>query len=385
MSSSKQNKRSPLKVLAVAASGLLALAGMASFWWASTLPRAQTGDESHAVRVTIRDNVCDPNDITVPAGRTTFVITNASSRALEWEILDGVMVVEERENIAPGISQTLRVKLSPGQFQITCGLLSNPRGTLTVTPSAASDAEAAKPSLVAYVGPLAEYRVTLLTQAAALQKALQAAAVAEQAGDHDQARQAYIQAHQAYARMEPVADLFADLDARLNVRSEYLQQRENDAAFVGLYRLQHALYGNDALDHARPIIEALQVDASALRERLRTLSIEPAKMASGAARVMQRMGDRFTQDAKSLPPELHADIMLAQGEGAERIAQLLAPLVGKSDPALQQQIDQRFAAWHACLEAYRQEPDEASAARLSQTVQSVEETLAQINDKLGLE
>lgn len=385
MSSSKQNKRSPLKVLAVAASGLLALAGMASFWWASTLPRAQMGEESHAVRVTIRDNVCDPNDITVPAGRTTFVITNASSRALEWEILDGVMVVEERENIAPGISQTLRVKLSPGRFQITCGLLSNPRGTLTVTPSAASDAEAAKPSLVAYVGPLAEYRVTLLTQAAALQKALQAAAVAEQAGDHDQARQAYIQAHQAYARMEPVADLFADLDARLNVRSEYLQQRENDAAFVGLYRLQHALYGNDALDQARPIIEALQVDASALRERLRTLSIEPAKMASGAARVMQRMGDRFTQDAKSLPPELHADIMLAQGEGAERIAQLLAPLVGKSDPALQQQIDQRFAAWHACLEAYRQEPDEASAARLSQAVQSVEETLAQINDKLGLE
>ncbi|MVW80878.1 iron uptake system protein EfeO [Bordetella sp. 02P26C-1] len=385
MSSSKQNKRSPLKVLAVAASGLLALAGMASFWWASTLPRAQTGDESHAVRVTIRDNVCDPNDITVPAGRTIFVITNASSRALEWEILDGVMVVEERENIAPGISQTLRVKLSPGQFQITCGLLSNPRGTLTVTPSAASDAEAAKPSLVAYVGPLAEYRVTLLTQAAALQKALQAAAVAVQAGDRDQARQAYIRAHQAYARMEPVADLFADLDARLNVRSEYLQQRENDAAFVGLYRLQHTLYGNDAFDQARPVIEALQVDAGALRERLRTLSIEPAKMASGAARVMQRMGDRFTQDAKSLPPELHADIMLAQGEGAERIAQLLAPLVGKSDPALQQQIDQRFAAWHACLDAYRQEPDEASAARLSQAVQSVEETLAQINDKLGLE
>ncbi len=52
--------------------------------------------------VTIQGNACDPNEITVPAGRTTFTIVNKSNRALEWEILDGVMVVEERENIAPG-------------------------------------------------------------------------------------------------------------------------------------------------------------------------------------------------------------------------------------------------------------------------------------------
>ena len=30
------------------------------------------------------------------------------------------MVVDERENIAPGFSQTLTVKLQPGEFDITC-------------------------------------------------------------------------------------------------------------------------------------------------------------------------------------------------------------------------------------------------------------------------
>jgi iron uptake system component EfeO len=73
------------------------------------------------VTVTIHPNACEPNEITVPAGRTTFTIVNQSNRALEWEILDGVMVVEERENIAPGFSQTMTVKLQPGEFAITCG------------------------------------------------------------------------------------------------------------------------------------------------------------------------------------------------------------------------------------------------------------------------
>ena len=219
--------------VAILASLLLAVGGLAAFWWASTIKRPAADPGANAIRVTIHDDVCDPNDITVPAGRTTFVIANASRRILEWEILDGVMVVEERENIAPGFSQTINARLQPGKYEITCGLLSNPRGTLTVTPSAESDAEAARPSLVAYIGPLAEYRVTLLTQAATLQKALQALDAAIKAGNLEQARDAYLQAHQAYARMEPISDLISDLDARLNVRPEYLEKREDDSAFVG--------------------------------------------------------------------------------------------------------------------------------------------------------
>jgi iron uptake system component EfeO len=50
--------------------------------------------------VTIHGHACEPN-----ADRTgrprQFRIINRSDRAVEWEILDGVLVIEERENIAP--------------------------------------------------------------------------------------------------------------------------------------------------------------------------------------------------------------------------------------------------------------------------------------------
>ena len=69
-------------------------------------------------------------------GKTVFKIKNASKRAIEWEILQGYMVVEERENIIPGFVQNLTATLTPGDYGMTCGLLSNPKGTLKVTADA---------------------------------------------------------------------------------------------------------------------------------------------------------------------------------------------------------------------------------------------------------
>lgn len=385
MSSAPQKKRSFPIWIAVLVSALLAVAGLGAFWWASTVKRPEAGADANAVKVTIRDSVCEPNDITVPAGRTTFVITNASKRILEWEILDGVMVVEERENIAPGFSQTMKVKLQPGKFEITCGLLSNPRGTLTVTPSAASDAEAANPSLVAYIGPLAEYRVTLLTQASMLQKALKALDAAIKAGNLDQARKAYLQAHQAYAKMEPMSDLFSDLDARLNVRAEYLEQREKDSAFVGLFRLERELYQANKLDQAQAIVDGLTADAATLRERLRTLEIAPDRLAIGASRLMQRSADRFATDAQSLPADVAVNYLQGSIAGAQGIAQLLAPLVSKADPALQEQIDSAFAATQTQLSAYQQKQDDSSRQALIEALRHTATVLGSINAKLGLD
>lgn len=370
---------------AVSACAVLAAAGLATFWWASTIKRAPTAQEAHAITVTIRDDRCEPNDMAVPAGRTTFIIHNASQRVLEWEILDGVMVVEERENIAPGFSQTLTAKLRPGRFDITCGLLSNPRGTLTVTRSAATDAEAARPSLIAYVGPLAEYRVTLLTQARALQKSLAALDDAITTGDMTLARAAYLQAHLAYARIEPMSDLFADLNAKLNVRPEYLEQREHDPTFVGLYRMEHALYRETSLDQGQPLVGGLQSDAEALRDRLRTLRIEPAQLAAGAARLMQRSADGFATDTQSLPPAVLANTLQGRLDGVTQIARLLTPLLTDAHAAVQVRIDEAMSVAYARLDAYRRTPDDRAQQALVVALIDGAGALSQVNAQLGLE
>lgn len=88
--------------------------------------------DNQPVDLTITDKGCEPNALKVPPGKTMFKIKNASKRAIEWEILQGYMVVEERENIIPGFVQNLTATLKPGDYGMTCGLLSNPKGSLKV-------------------------------------------------------------------------------------------------------------------------------------------------------------------------------------------------------------------------------------------------------------
>ncbi|MCW6507997.1 cupredoxin domain-containing protein [Lichenifustis flavocetrariae] len=105
--------------------GIAAITSMAA-----TAARA---DDPPSVNVTITAKGCEPANLTVGAGKTVFLIKNDSSRAIEWEILQGYMVVEERENIIPGFVQKLTATLDAGEYGMTCGLLSNPKGTLKVT------------------------------------------------------------------------------------------------------------------------------------------------------------------------------------------------------------------------------------------------------------
>lgn len=383
--------------VAVAGSALLVAAGLAAFWYASGVARkAPPKAADNAVTVTIQGNVCQPNEITVPAGRTTFTIVNQSSRALEWEILDGVMVVEERENIAPGFSQTMTVKLQPGEFDITCGLLSNPRGKLRVTPSAASDAEAARPSLVNYVGALAEYRVFLALEAGSLQDATQALADAIQAGDLKQAQALYAPAHQAYKRIEPMAELFADLDTRLNARADYFEKREADPAFTGFHRIEYGLFGPDAakgdVKALAPVATQLVADVGTLKERLRALNVPPERLASSGAKLLRRVADNLPAGGEDHYG--HGELVNLQGtfDGTKKIADLLSPLLAKASPELQKGVDQRFADFAAALDPYREGEgfktvvlDEAQRKALAAPVRALADEMAKVNAALGLE
>ena len=145
MSKPNTPQASPPRALrwALAGSVIVMIAAGGLFWYASKMAAAKRQHNHDEVVVNIHPGNCQPNALTVPAGRASFRIVNRSERAVEWEILDGVLVVEERENIAPGLSQVINANLQPGDYAITCGLLSNPRGTLHVTPTAASDAASA--------------------------------------------------------------------------------------------------------------------------------------------------------------------------------------------------------------------------------------------------
>ncbi|WP_342594922.1 iron uptake system protein EfeO [Salinicola lusitanus] len=338
------------------------------------------GDDGQVVEVTASG--CEPNRLEVPAGQRTFTVVNRSNRAIEWEIIDGVMVLAERENIAPGLRQPLTATLKAGDYVMTCGLLSNPRGTLHVV-AGDSSAPASTLPATAFVGALAEYRVYTTLQLRKLRASAVELRDAIGAGDLDAAHRAYREARRADLHLAMPIGLYSDIDQRLNARADDFERREADPAFVGFHRLAYGLFERQDTAGLAPVAAQLLADVDTLSERLKHASIPPAQLADGTSRVLEAWLDHHRGESAVAGPDL-ADLV-SLTEGANKIVSLLAPLLERQSPATLQTLEANLSTLQRDLPAAdASTPDGVAAGGLLQAASALADSLAGINQTLTL-
>lgn len=344
------------------------------------------------VKITVNDKQCEPMSITVNSGKTQFIIQNHSQKALEWEILKGVMVVEERENIAPGFTQKLTANLQPGDYDMTCGLLTNPKGKLTVKGEATADA--AKADAVLVLGDaITQYKAWVSVQTAELVKSTQAFTAAVKAGDLEKAKSLYAPTRQYYERIEPVAELFADLDSSIDAREDDYEKKAADPKFTGFHRLEKALFGDNTTKEMGPYADQLNSDVLELQKRISELAFPPSKVVGGAAGLIEEVAaskisgeeDRYS----------HTDLwdFQANVDGAQKIVDLLRPQLQKDNGALLAKVDANFKKVDAILAKYRTKDGfetydkltDADRNALKGPITTLAEDLAQLRGILGLD
>ena len=313
------------------------------------------------VKVTVTDKQCEPMTITVNAGKTQFIIQNHSQKALEWEILKGVMVVEERENIAPGFSQKMTANLQPGEYDMTCGLLTNPKGKLIVKGEATADA-AQSDALLSLGGAITAYKAYVMAETTQLVTDTKAFTDAIKAGDIEKAKALYAPTRQHYERIEPIAELFSDLDGSIDARED---------------------------DYA----EQLYTDVVDLQKRISELAFPPSKVVGGAAGLIEEVAaskisgeeDRYS----------HTDLwdFQANVEGSQKIVDLLRPQLQKANPELLAKVDANFKKVDTILAKYRTKDGfetydkltDADRNALKGPITALAEDLAQLRGVLGLD
>lgn len=373
---------------AVAASAALAVLGAAAFYYAARHAHHAAADAGE-VLVKVLPHGCEPDSLSVPAGTARFRILNQSDRAVEWEILVGVMVVEERENIAPGMSVPLSVYLDAGGYQITCGLLSNPRGHLQVTANAAaSAARQARSPLLDFVGPLSEYRVYLAGQLRHLQQAVEALRLALEDNDLAAARAHYLEGRAAYQRIAAGAQRFAELDNRIAPRAEAFDQREQDPAFSGFHRLEYGLFAQNATAGLTPFAQQLQADIATLKDALMAQSLPPEQLAGNAARLLRSLAEQRIDGSEERYS--HSDLagFAANLDGAQKVIDLLRPLLQAKAPALPGRLDSAAAALASRLSQLHGQPYDkvapAQRQQLAAEANALADALDAIDPALGL-
>jgi iron uptake system component EfeO len=206
---------------------------------------------SDALSVDSTDAGCEVSAATATSGTLAFEVTNSSGQVSEFYLLaeDGLRIVGEVENIAPGAARTLTVVAQPGDYYTLCkpGMVGEGvgRASFTVTGDAveaAGDDAEQKQQAVDLYGAFVKDQVEKLVPAVAGLTAAYAG------GDDDAARAAFPQVRAFYERIEPVAESLGDLDPRIDYRE--VDAVAEGLEWTGFHRIEKDLWvpAQDALN-----------------------------------------------------------------------------------------------------------------------------------------
>lgn len=211
------------------------------------------GAEEDGIQVSSTADACEVSTDTAESGTNTFTITNEGDRVTEFYLLgdDGLRIVSEQENIAPGASAQLTVSLQPGDYFTACkpGLRGANIGeaAFTVTGEAV---ELTGQDDELYTEAVGSYVDFVKNEVAELVPNVEAFARAYMAGDDERARELFAPTRVNYERIEPIAEALGTLDPRIDYREvDYLAEaaelQADDPTFtewLGFHRMEKDLW-----------------------------------------------------------------------------------------------------------------------------------------------
>lgn len=198
------------------------------------------------------------------------------------------------------------------------------------------------------VGPISDYKIYVSEQTDILVKNTQTFVDAVKAGDVEKAKALYAPTRVNYEAIEPIAELFSDLDVSIDSRADDYEKGEADPAFPGFHRIEYGLWEKNSTDGLAPVADKLLADVKELRSRIDELTFPPEVVVGGAAALMEEVA--ATKISGEEDRYSHTDLWDFRGnfDGAKKIVDLVRPLV--TDKAFMAKVDANFATIDTTLE-----------------------------------
>jgi FTR1 family protein len=341
---------------------------------------------SNKVAIKLTDAGCEPAALKLPAGPTTFEVTNdGTGRVSEFEVLDGSRILGEKENLVAGLKGSFTLNLKPGNYTTACpGGKTAATGTIAVGGTANAATGGRDPLLRTATTSYARY---VDTQVAELTRRTEAFAAAVKAGDVAKAKRLFASARAPYETIEPVAESFGSLDPEIDARVNDVEQGQE---WTGFHRIEQGLWKHGSTKGLGPIADELVADVHRLGEKTQGLRYAPEELANGANGLLDEVSaSKITGEEDRYS---HTDLsdFEANVAGSETAFGLLGPALRKKDPRLATTIASRFDAVNARLDALKQGGafpsydtiGQAERRRLSQLVDALAEPLSKVASRL---
>lgn len=307
------------------------------------------GKGEGAVQVVAKDDSCDVSKKKLPAGHVELAVENKGSKVTEVYVLfPDDRIVAERENIGPGTKATITAEIKAGSYEIACKPGMKGHGIRQKIEVSGGKAAKRSPEMDKAV---AAYRTYVQAQADETLPKVKVFTDAVAAGDIEAAKKAYADSRIGWERTEPVAESFGDIDPKVDVREDGL---EDGQKWTGWHRLEKALWQDKKLGaEEKALAPTLYKDLLDWQKRVGTADITPTSMANGAKELLDEVATgKVTGEEERYS---HTDLVdfKANVEGAEKSYALLKPIATKNDAALTSTLDKQFAALNTLLDKYR--------------------------------
>ncbi|MFJ6388964.1 iron uptake system protein EfeO [Streptomyces sp. NPDC091972] len=311
--------------------------------------KGSSGDSDHVIDVTATDSKCEVSKKEFPAGHLELAIENKGSKVTEVYVLfPDDRIVTERENIGPGTKQKVTAEVKAGDYTIACKPGMKGDGIRQAVKATGGTAAKRDPRLDAAV---AAYRKYAQEQADATLPLAKTFAAAVKAGDLEAAKKAYAPSRIGWERTEPVAESFGDIDPKVDVRADGL---EDGQKWTGWHRLEKSLWQDKKITaEDKTLADQLITDLTDWQKRVGKADITPTSMANGAKELLDEVATgKVTGEEERYS---HTDLVdfKANVEGAEKSYELLKPVAEENDAALVTELDKQFAALDTLLDKYR--------------------------------
>ena len=281
----------------------------------------------------------------------------------------------------PPLTRKTLMKKTPLALLLTLGLLQTPLAAFAAT------------APLDLVGPVSDYKIYVTENIEELVSHTQKFTDAVKKGDIATAKKLYAPTRVYYESVEPIAELFSDLDASIDSRVDDHEQGVTAEDFTGFHRLEYALFSQNTTKDQGPIADKLMADVKDLEARVTGLTFPPEKVVGGAAALLEEVA--ATKISGEEDRYSHTDLYDFQGniDGAKKIVDLFRPQIEQQDKAFSSKVDKNFATVDKILAKYKTKDGgfetydkvkENDRKALIGPVNTLAEDLSTLRGKLGL-
>ncbi len=271
---------------------------------------------------------------------------------------------------------------TPLALLLTLGLLNAPLSAFAATQSPLD-----------LVGPVSDYKIYVTEKVDQLAVETAKFTDAIKKGDLATAKKLYAPTRVHYEAIEPIAELFSDLDASIDSRVDDHEAGVKAEDFTGFHRLEYSLYSENTTKGLDALADGLLKDVKDLQTRIAELTFPPEKVVGGAAALLEEVA--ATKVSGEEDRYSHTDLYDFQGniDGAKKIVDLFRPQIESQDKAFAAKVDKNFATVDKILAKYKTKDGgfetydkvkENDRKALIGPVNTLAEDLSTLRGKLGL-